>query len=255
MPASTAGDPGRGAAAALGVRRPGRGRRRAVPAVGDRGRLPRRAARPGSGRRGAHRRRRPWERLKLRGLNGVHSRHGLPRRAGRPRDHRRGAAPARPGRAAAPVHRRGRGRPASPRPTGSAVVGYGEQVLARFANPAIAAPHPAGGDGRLAEAAAAGAAHHRRPARAGRPAPGARWSWRPGCGSSRAAPTTAGRCRWTTRPPRRSGPRVPRSCSALVGLLPVFADATPAQVARVGRGAARRHGAAEVVRAVAREVG
>ena len=72
--------------------------------------------------------------------------------------------------AAAPVHRRGhRAEPARRRP-GSRVVDYGESVLERFANPAIAPPHPAGGHGRLAEAAAAGAAHDRatgaRPARA-----------------------------------------------------------------------------------------
>ena len=73
------------------------------------------------GRRGAHRRRRrPWERLKLRTLNGVHSRAGLPRRAGRLRDRspRRCACPGMR-RAAAPADRRGHRAHASRRRPGS----------------------------------------------------------------------------------------------------------------------------------------
>ena len=125
----------------------------------------------------------PWERLKLRALNGVHSAIAyLGALAGRETIADALALPA-PGDVlrrliaedvARQLHPAGRGRRDRLRRAGAGPV----------RQPGDPAPHPPGGDGRLAEAAAAGPAHHRRPAR-GRAGPraGARWSWPPGCAS------------------------------------------------------------------------
>ena len=154
----------------------------------------------------------PWERLKLRTLNGVHSRAGLPRRAGRRgrRSPRRWSMPGMRD-AAAPAASPRTSRPASRRRRASPSSTYGDSVLERFANPAIAPPHAcrwrwtarrscrSGCCTRSLDRRAAGAVAALGGA-GGRGVDAVR---------RRAPPTTAGRCRWTTRWPTGSGRRWP----------------------------------------------